>query len=486
MLDFEKNLTASETVLVVNPLNTYWSYQLTTEIALRAKARGASVIWLNAATKPDLNFIMNKQDFYSNKEFRNPLRTIKKVLTKSGIITITANLELKGVPQPHDFSTIEELRSFTFENLPLGAMVFSALASQYQTTSMHIGEVNPQLNHYLRTSFSALKLIRLNFEKFNPTFILTINDRLISSSLAIAVGQEFGTQTRVFYWGSSPDRLSEHTFSLYDSSEWKRNISSFWSKLPRDKSNLHLASNQIVTLKHEPTNDSKEFLTLQVKGKKYPKSRFTCVFYATSEHEHSPNLLGRSASKFGDQYAAFLALQKVVSKFDIQLVFKHHPIRRRIIEEGGPIRSSLDWDKVFFSEGTTVLEPDSDLDTYELIGDADVNVVWVSNVALESIVRGKRTLVLGDAHWLNPDWNIHAWSEEEIVQYFETLPDPLNPQKLLPWYYYRTNYGVPMNYARMGKGGVQIIGRRIFVVRSHIRLIRKVVRTFQKIVSKGT
>jgi hypothetical protein len=472
-LELDKASGLHDRILVVNPLNADWSYQLTTEIALRAKAQGAEVMWLNVAAKPDLNFVMNTQDYFSLTQVKNPLRRIELALTKAGVETCAKYLDIEQGKEVPNFSTVDDLRNYSYQNVNLGAMIFSAIATRLHTTSFDILDIQLYIERYFKEAIGALDAIKNEMYLFSPTKVLTINDRLISSSLCVNLAKKQGLQTRVYYWGSSPDRIAEYSESLYDSDEWRCKIIKAWAKLPRSRNSLETAELQLRQLGKSPSMDSKEFLSLQIQGRGFLKKNLTCVFYATSEHEHSPNLIGKSASKFVNQYEAFETLQNVTSQLGIDLIFKHHPIRKVVRDEGGPLKSSLDWEKVKFFKSTVVLPPDSDLDTYQIINDADVNVVWGSTVGLESIARGKRVMVLGDAHWINLSWGIHAWSSGDISDFLSNLPEPLDPKILLPWFYYLTNFGTPMIYSQFAQGGLIVNDHRIFINKLHFRFFQK-------------
>jgi hypothetical protein len=240
-LELDKATGSHDRILVVNPLNADWSYQLTSEIALRAKAQGAKVKWLNVAAKPDLNFVMNTQDYFSLTRVKNPLKRIELALTKAGVETSANYLDTKQGKEVPDFSTVDDLRNYSFQGVNLGAMIFSAIASRLHTTSFDILDIQLYIERYFKEAIGALNTIENEMYLFSPTKVLTINDRLISSSLCVSLGKKQGIQTRVYYWGSSPDRIAEYSESLYDSDEWRCKINKAWAKLPRSRNSLESA-----------------------------------------------------------------------------------------------------------------------------------------------------------------------------------------------------------------------------------------------------
>jgi hypothetical protein len=461
-LELDKRIYPSERILVINPLDTDWSLHLTSEIALRAKAAGAEVFWLNATSRSKAKFLLNENDYYPRFRYRSPLRKLERVLKRSGVRSDSTNLKLVKAPIAFNFESVEELRNFKHNDMDFGAIVFSALASRFQTTSFKISEVEEYVDRYFAELFSSYNKIESAIGSFNPQSIITINDRLISSSVAINLGKQKGLQTRVYYFGSSTLRLTEYKNSLYDSNEWRQHIKDNWESQNKIEHRLFKAHQTLDKIAQGPTMDSREFLASQTTGKRMPISKKTLVFYATSEHEHSPNLIRSKGTGFKDQYDAFSTLQDLALGLGFEVIFKHHPIRFSNIARNGDRESTLDWDKVVFSEKTRILPANSDIDTYTLIEDATVNVAWGSTVALESIARTRSTLILGDTHWLDLNWGVHAWSRSEIYQFLSEIPQPLDPTKLIPWFYFLEDFGSPFLFSEMGHGRVKVNGESIF------------------------
>jgi hypothetical protein len=97
-------------------------------------------------------------------------------------------------------------------------------------------------------------------------------------------------------------------------------------------------------------------------------------------------------------------------------------------------------------EHVVEIPADSDIDTYRLIEDSALNIVWSSTVGLESIARQRPTLVLGNPHWLNRNWAIHAWSQNELQDFFSANFKPVTNSWLLPWFWFIRNYGSQARY----------------------------------------
>ena len=463
-LSFEGRIDSKTIVLVINPLDTYWSYQLTSEIALRAREKSENVFWLNVAVRQKSKYQVNKHDHISKLKFKNPSKKLRKILTDNGVQVVTKVSNFKNTFKMPKFESVMELRKYRLDGLNLGAIIFSAISSAKHTTSFTIRDIEEDINHFLYSSLRARDEIESFISIQKPDLILTINDRLIGSSLGVTLANKHNVESKIIYWGSNPNSIEEYGTSLYDSSEWQEKISTKWQVSPPDRSATELLDVKVRDLATNPSSDSRQYLGTQVQGLTIQKKRKTCVFYAQSEHEHSPNFIPDTQGRFQNQYTAFAALQEVAKEFDHDLVLKHHPHKM-----GKPSHSrnlsggSLDWQSVKIDSCVQQIAPDSKIDTYALLSEADINVIWSSTVGLECIARRKSVLVLGKPHWLDLNWGIHAWSVNNLRNAFQSEQTCLEPNKLFPWFWYLSDYGSKTRYADTGKSLLRISGEEIFI-----------------------
>jgi hypothetical protein len=467
-LDFEKELFTNSKVLVVNPLLTNWSYQLTCEAALRASKISANVTWINVSPYQPKRYFLNKGDFNSRIVYQNPLKKISRLLHEAGIeVKNVCDIENITIKTALEFKTVEELRAYRTEEIPLGAIVYSAVVSVKRSTAISLDKDANLINHFL--NFVTKTLYRLEKEILgsSPDLIVSINDRLPGSALAVALAQKWGIKLSILYWGSDPKRVIDYSKSLYDSSQWQSRIKVKWELNKPSEIEQRELRIEINDLAVNPSSDSQTFLKNQLKGKSLAKSNYMVVFYAQSEHEHSSTYLEGIEGRFTNQYEAFKALERVCERLHFDLVLKLHPNR---FDSTSTIDSELEqneWtDKI--SRKTKVIAKNSDVDTYQLLNDADLNVVWNSTVGVESFARAKPTLVLGNAHWLNLEWNTHAWNEPQLLSRIQNNFWPAGPEELLPWFWYLKEFGVSCQYAFLDAGlkiSGEIIIRQRFVYR---------------------
>lgn len=479
-LNFEKLISTDTRVLVVNPLNTYWSYFLTSEAAARASLKSDKVYWVNLACRQGRKYEINASDNLPRWRYRDTASALKQVFDSLHVqsdSTYTKLLESVRVPE---FGSVQELREYKSDGINIGAMIFSGIASAKKSTAFSLEEANPYIDHYFRYASSSLERLRELIAEIDPHLILTTNDRLIASSAAISLAEESNICSRVIYWGSDPNKIQEYSKSLYDSSEWQLQVSNFWRESPPTQAELEVVANEVNALQRGPNEDSRSYLGLQKRGKTLPMSSRTAVFYAQSEHEHSPNFINKDKERFQNQYEAFQNLQEITKLHGWDLILKYHPMRSGANKMQSVSKPSLDWDQIVKMDHVVEISADSDVDTYRLIEQASLNIVWSSTVGLESISRECPTLVLGNPHWLDRTWGIHAWSRSDLDVIFSGEIRPISSSSLIPWYWFQSKYGSEARFFRLSDSVLSFQGNPLINERmiskgaiSLVRFLRK-------------
>jgi hypothetical protein len=278
-----------EKALVVNPLNTWWSFQLTLELAFRYKEMGYQVFWFNGAARNKRKFEMNRSDFIKPLFYRSPNSIIKQIFHKEEIIGVFEYIKINNKKEIKlQFNDVDDLRQYHYESSPIGAIIFSGIASKLKHTGFSIQEVSKELSYFMQYSLELKSKLSAQIDKISPQLLITINDRLPGSSLSLAIARSLNIPTKVFYWGSGMNKLVGYENSLYDYDEWRLMINQKYLKNKIIFLDLKKATTAVQNLAASPSKDSKSFLKYQILGESIIKTKKLIVFYAASEHEHSP------------------------------------------------------------------------------------------------------------------------------------------------------------------------------------------------------
>jgi hypothetical protein len=461
-------------VVVVNPVRTLWSYQFSLEASIRLASLGAEVLFLDLAKSEDASYLLNEKQYIPRLRYISVFHSVKKELKKFGVPSRSISMRDYYFTNVPKFNNVSELRNYEYGNLKFGAMIYSAITSKYKSTSFEIDEVDKDVNHYFRCTAAAYRKLTSQIRDFAPDVILTTNDRLIGSALALNLASNLGLPSRVIYWGSDSTKLQVYTRSLYDSREWFELAKSKFLISPPSPSEKVRLLNEMDLLSRSQTEDSLTFTRTQTKGLGLELSRKTIVFYAQSEHEHSAVFIDEINGRFKSQQDAFVELMKICGELDIDLVLKYHPIRN-LDKRSTNLKSEIgDWKDIQIENWVIQIDPNSKVDTYELINNAYVNVVWTSTVGLESILRQKKLIVLGDTHWLDLDWGINAWNSNDLKRAIlgELKVPPL--ESLLPWFWYIQEFGLKFVHTSLIDGFLYLgDGQEVLKKRLIFRLLGK-------------
>ena len=119
-------------------------------------------------------------------------------------------------------------------------------------------------------------------------------------------------------------------------------------------------------------------------------------------------------------------LERTINLFegrdDVELVVKTHPAEKaRVTRE--PVKEWIEEHLGPLASNVTVLPPDTEVNTYELIDDLDLGVVYSSTVGLEMVTQGVPVVVGGDSHYCDLDITYDPVTASEYVELLSSPAD---------------------------------------------------------------
>jgi hypothetical protein len=216
-------------------------------------------------------------------------------------------------------------------------MVYSAITSAKGHTFFTVDDVNIHIRHFINQAILIQNQIAHAIDLISPDIILTTNDRLIGSSISMYLAKVNNIESHVIYFGSSKNSIQDYNSSLYDSKIWQSEITKKWTINPPSKNQLKILERDLQIFSNTPNENSQQFLHRQKQGKGIDLAKKSCIFYAGSEHEHSPNFVSNPNEGFTNQYVAFTALQKICLELDYQLILKFHPFSKKIEQSNASV-----------------------------------------------------------------------------------------------------------------------------------------------------
>ncbi len=435
-------------IIVYNSLNNWWSYQLTLETYFRYNTLCEEIYWINIAEKNRKKYELNSNDYLYPLIYRDPIKNIERIGKKNGLNLIVNHLKLDKKNQDITFKDLNELKNFYIDDFNLGSLVFTQICGKLQTTNFDLKKNLQLINHYINLGISVYNKVIKDIKKIKPKKIFVINDRIINSAAAITAARTLGIEYKVIYWGSTPNKYMEYNESLYSFSHWKASINKNWLNIPNSKERTNSIVIEFKNRYSQLSADSKHFQDKVISGTAYTKKFDSklAVFYPASEWEHSSiQEKRRGIDFFYDQYSSFTAVAEYLLNTGWEVVLKLHPSKKSM-------SSSImqkEWKEFSNLPGVVVIEKDSDIDTYELIRQANINIVFRSTVGLECIARGLPLLVLGDTPWASNLQEGYASNIDEVKKYINEENYIIKPELIVPWYEYLKNFGDDFKYIQI-------------------------------------
>jgi hypothetical protein len=432
-------------IIIYNSLNIWWSYQLTLESFFRHKEYFEKAKWINIANKNKKKYEMNQGDYLSSFLYQNVNKNLAKINKKYSLQLQHGYLKVSRIRHSHKFETVDDLRNFTIDNFNIGALVHAQICGITQSTSYSVSKNIKLIEYFIELGINVYRRVLSDIDEIKPKKIVVINDRILNSAAAIYAAYSKGVDTKIIYWGSSPEKYIEYSKSLFSSNEWWENINDNWEKKNYTESDKHDFAKKFVKIYSNLTDDSMKFQNHVIKGNGYRKKsdRRLVVFYSASEWEHSAvNHTQSKTHAFADQYHAFRELAEILIEQDWEVVLKLHPLKK---DNMGRSKQN-EWEIISDLERITILQKETTIDTYKLMEQSDLNIVWESSVGLECIARGLPLLVVGKPYWGDKLNLNRVENAEEAKKFINAEKYVVDINKILPWFAYQLDFGENFKY----------------------------------------
>lgn len=453
--------------LVFNSFNNWWSYRLSFEAFFREIESGQDSIWINVAHKNKYKFEGYTSDYLFPLLYRNQNNSLLKFKKNNNLNIEVSFLEIKDKFKKIYFKNHEELKTYTIEGLPLGMLVYVQMCGRTESINFAMNRKNNKLiNYFLNLGYETYRKVQEKIREYSPEKILVVNDRHLPSAAAIFAAKSMNVKHVVFYWGSSENKFSFFENSLFDTKSWHDSILKNSQILQNNSHHSDKIKTQFIEEHSIISQDSKTFRKYVEEGKRLDlKASKLAVMYTGTEWEDSAvNLKIYKSTEYQDQYDAFYQVAKYLSKLNWQVVLKLHPKRKKLFNNQE--KSNL-WEKFSNIPNITVLEKKTNIDTYELIKQADLNIVWTSHVGLECIARTAPIMIVGDPYWCFSYVNNLVRTNEKLKIFINEQNYIFPVDEVLPYFSYMKSFGEDFIYVNNKNyvpsyNGTNIIERRLF------------------------
>jgi hypothetical protein len=463
-------------VVVVNPLRSYWSLKLCSEAALTARSSGATVYWLDVPTSLRFRIAngleLNAADRYKLLAYNDPSKVTSAVLQREGVVPL--KLE---VHRPHKLQdwpeSLTALRNWRWEGAPLGRAVHASISGQMfrRYLDMTSPPTTRRVRSQLRTAVGLYKGLLSLLEQLRPQFIITTNDRALPSAVALMAARMLDVGSLVAYWGSQVDTWITYATSLYSQEDRARHCQQSWQEVQHAPELLRdsVAESEAWMNSHAELPTTRNFTEHMTPDGIPPKRRrYRATFFASSLWEFS-GLEEFPAGNFADQHTAFSSILRSLPSAEWEVFLRHHPRHPDL----GDVSEAASWTETTGREALCVISPESTVDSMELARTSELNFVWNSSIGLRLLAEGIPVHVTGPAFWNFLGLGVSCRSKSEIPTFAPSDAHPAANADLLAVLHYLRSHGGPYRFATGLGSDLCVNGSPVFTLRTGAGTVRR-------------
>jgi len=258
--------------------------------------------------------------------------------------------------------------------------------------------------------------------KYDVKTIIGFEETYIQGGLPLSCGEREGITGYSIDWGYKPQDL------LFGKTSNRQYLALFSdSKLLQNVVETELSASEIdaieetMTQRMEGVNTKSDYVSfdhssIDLEGYDIAVGLFTNLIWDASLE-----------AKEGAYSDPFEWLQTTLDWFESQpnklLIIKTHPAET-LEGRHGTNQPVAEWIYGYcgqLPENVVLLEPDADVNPYEMISDIDVGIVYNSIIGLEMAYEGIPVIVAGDPHYRDLDFTYDATNPDDYTEYLEEI-----------------------------------------------------------------
>lgn len=361
-----------------------------------------------------------------------------------------------------DFSSIEELMTYKYDNVDVGMTVASTLISMVREPNPNLSDYKKFINENILMSLAIYGAIKYHIGVIKPDVFYLFNGRFATLRPALRAAQDVGVKTFVHERAGVLQRysLTENTYphdleyqqeqiviQWNDSRPYseKEEISKKWFGKQRGGTNLF--SHSKSTLKG---NLPQEF----------DLSKRNIAIFISSEDEFQ-GIPGWTIQLYNNQVDAIKTIINADIDENVQFYLRIHPYLKKIKNTQTKELSMLN------SPNLTIIPANSKIDSYELMEACEKVIVFGSTIGVESNYWGTPSILIGRALYEDLGVCYIPKNHPEVVDLINNDLNPLPKIGSIKFGYWQSVYGEPFIYyhpesARGGKFKGVYLGYKIY------------------------
>lgn len=364
------------------------------------------------------------------------------------LLRLTPEIEKEMNSLKTDFDNVEELKSYRIDNFDIGSAAASSLISLLRDPNLNTIEHKHLINSYLVSSIQVYRSVQNYLDKSNKIDrVYVFNGRFAHTRAVFRACRSRNIECILHERGHDifTYELFPNSFPL-DLENAEKRIATEWEKAAGKSDREEIAAKYYIARTKGVEQDWYSFIKMQ-KERLLPDNWSTdtnnIVIFSSSEDELAAIGDEWKNPLYCDQLGAIKKIMMSLEGTDdhkIHIYLRMHPNSKDLVQ-----RELSKWYNLE-SKILTIVPPNSPIDSYALLRNADKVLTFGSTMGIEAVFWGKPSILAGQSFYRNLGGTYNPSSHEELLH---LLKEDLEPKDKLPAYkygYYLNTFGIPFKY----------------------------------------
>jgi len=343
------------------------------------------------------------------------------------------------------FPNTESLREYSYRNYKAGLSCLSSLISKTKHSAPQLESFGPLVTRMLVSGISTYQYTLKTIRAEQPDLVYVFNGRFVNNRAILDATIYAGVPFLVHERGANTNRYSVTPFTPHNLSRVQQWMLEIWEEAASVPNRDNIARQYFYNQRNCVEQAWLPMIKGQTKGKGfYPDVKHThlITYFSSSDDEIAAVGDDIDWGPWQSQENAFLSLLKLVRQSpEIHLVVRLHP--HLTVKHPEDLQK---WLRVDYPQNVTVLLPDDPTDTYALMEQSSAVISFGSTTGVESVFWGTPSICLGP----NMQTVLHSAYQPKTMEELRSLLSRrdlvADPEKVLPFGYFRTMFGEKFKY----------------------------------------
>jgi hypothetical protein len=362
-----------------------------------------------------------------------------------------------GFPENSTFSEFKDLKAYHYKSYDCGMATASSLVSFTKNHEPDLSEHQDFINRGLLTGVYLFETFQLIVDKINPDLVILFNGRFIENRPLLRVCQQKNIDYATHERGGKLSKFLFRINSIPHSIETlSAEMESLWENADSDKTEIGKTfyNNRIKRVEDAWYSFTKE----QQEGRlpesfKNNEGKKVVTIFNSSLDEYE-GLEGFGPYFYSNDNEGIKQICESLETYsNIKLYLRVHPNLRELDNS----QNKFLRENISNLKAVEVIAAEDSVDTYALINQSDIIIVFGSTVGAEAAYSGKKVVLLGRAAFENLNCVVIPKNHEELIQILtdDQYEFPtIKPEEPLKYGYWNEKFGIdykfykPINLAK--------------------------------------